>query len=261
VALGLMQGPAELLPVSSSAHTTLIPLLAGWRYGELDGERRKSFEVSLHAGAGLALALSMRRELARSAASLDRRRALALALALAPPAVAGLSLRSQIERRLGGARSIALSLIAGAGAMAVADTRFISDPRACGDAGALDGLALGIAQALALMPGVSRSGATITAARARGFSRAGARALSWSAAMPVLFAASALEGWRVARDGAPRGLGGAMAAGGGAAFLSTIACERALRRGRSGERSLLPYAVYRVLLGALVLRRLPRRAQ
>ena len=58
MALGLLQGPTELLPVSSSAHTTLIPWLAGWPYARLDGERRKSFEVALHAGAGAALAIA-----------------------------------------------------------------------------------------------------------------------------------------------------------------------------------------------------------
>ena len=75
LALGLLQGPTELLPVSSSAHTALLPWLAGWPYAALDGERRKAFEVALHAGAGLALALDMRGELARAAGELDARRA------------------------------------------------------------------------------------------------------------------------------------------------------------------------------------------
>src|SRR5271166_1895862 len=73
VVLGLLQGPTELLPISSSAHTTVIPWLAGWSYADLDGELRKSFEVALHAGAGLALAIHMRRELLRDATQLDRR--------------------------------------------------------------------------------------------------------------------------------------------------------------------------------------------
>ena len=72
VALGLLQGPAELLPVSSSAHTELLPWLARWPYTRLDGEARKSFEVALHAGAALALAIHMRRELLRELAGLDR---------------------------------------------------------------------------------------------------------------------------------------------------------------------------------------------
>ena len=57
VALGLLQGPAELLPISSSAHTTLLPWLAGWPYARLGGARRKSFEVALHAGAAIEVRL------------------------------------------------------------------------------------------------------------------------------------------------------------------------------------------------------------
>ena len=89
VALGLLQGPSELLPISSSAHTALVPWLAGWPYGELDARARKSFELALHTGAGLALALEMRGELRRDAKALDRPRLAALALAIAPAALAG----------------------------------------------------------------------------------------------------------------------------------------------------------------------------
>ncbi len=71
-ALGVLQGPTELLPVSSSAHTTLVPWLAGWSYPELDPELRKSFEVALHAGAAAALALDMRAELIDSRARARR---------------------------------------------------------------------------------------------------------------------------------------------------------------------------------------------
>ena len=96
VALGLAQGPTELLPVSSSAHTTLIPFLAGWPYAELDPELRKSFEVALHAGAGLALAIDMRAELCAAARRLDRRRAAVIALSLAPAVLAGYTLERPI---------------------------------------------------------------------------------------------------------------------------------------------------------------------
>src|SRR5437588_5951599 len=89
VLLGLLQGPTELLPVSSSAHTVLVPLLARWPYAELDARLRKSFEVSLHAGAALALAIHARGELRRALASMDARAATALVLSCAPPAGAG----------------------------------------------------------------------------------------------------------------------------------------------------------------------------
>jgi undecaprenyl-diphosphatase len=259
VVLGLVQGPAELLPISSSAHTALIPWLAGWPYAELDGDLRKSFEVALHTGGALALALAGRRELLGRLRSLDRRRTSVLALALAPPAIAGYALREAIARRLGGPRSIAAGLVAGAVAMAFADTRPGPGSRRCEDAGPRDGLALGLAQAIALIPGVSRNGATLTAARARGFGRQGAHALSWSVALPVILGAGALEGRRLQGRGARRHMP-AMAAGATAAFLSTLASARLLRSEGREPRPLLPYALYRCLLAALALRRL-RRAQ
>jgi undecaprenyl-diphosphatase len=258
VALGLLQGPTELLPVSSSGHTTVIPWLAGWTYADLDGERRKSFELALHAGAGVALAVGMREQLLAAAASLDRRRAAALVLSIAPPALAGVTLRGAIERRLGGPASIAAGLLVGGAAMALADARPASGGRSCAEAGPGDGLALGLAQALALAPGVSRSGAALTAARARGFDRDAARSLSWSAALPVILGASALEGWRMRRRGVPRGSGAALALGGAAAFVSTLLGTRLLRRSGYGDRALLPYSLYRFLLAVLVAGRLRR---
>ena len=254
VALGLLQGPTELLPVSSSAHTELVPWLAGWPYASLDGELRKSFEVALHAGAALALALELRGELGRAPGA----GLLGLALALGPPALAGLALRGPIERHLGGPRSIAAGLALGALAMVFADVRAEQrpgEPRARADAGAADALALGLAQAAALAPGVSRNGATLTAARARGFGRGAAQELSWAAGLPVIVAAVVLKGARLARAGAPAGTRAALAAGAASAFVSTVASARALREGRRAGRALAPYAAYRCLLAALVLAR------
>jgi undecaprenyl-diphosphatase len=257
VALGLLQGPTELLPVSSSAHTALLPWLAGWSYSELDPELHKSFEVALHAGAGVALAIDMRSELLQEALRMDARRAATIASSLAPAAVAGYVLRRPIERRLGGPRSIAAGLAAGALAMAIADAGGIPSDRDLKDAGPRDGLALGLAQAVALMPGVSRSGATFTAARVRGFARGDAQTLSLNAALPVLLGASALEGGRLARSGASEGAPGALAAGALAAFGSTLASARVLRR-TPGGRSVLGWAIYRGALALVVMRRLRR---
>ena len=254
LALGLLQGPTELLPVSSSAHTTLLPWLAGWRYSELDPELRKSFELALHAGAGLALLIDMRGELLEDAAALDRRRVAVIACSIGPPAIAGYTLRRLIERRMGGPRSIAAGLIAGAAAMALADARPGRGERAVKDAGVLDGLALGLAQALALIPGVSRNGATLTAARARGFSRGAAQELSWHAALPVILGAGGLELGSFARPGGSEG-SQALAAGAAGAFASTLLSSRVLRRGSRG-RALLPFALYRGALAVVVIRRL-----
>jgi undecaprenyl-diphosphatase len=258
VGLGLAQGPTELLPVSSSGHTTLIPFLAGWPYAELDGEARKSFEVALHAGAGLALAIDMRRELIDATLGLDRRRASVIALSLAPPAVVGYALRPFIERRLGGPRSIAAALAGGAIAMALADAGSAGRNRNQLDACPRDGLALGLAQAVALIPGVSRNGATLAAARVRGFGRRDAQTLSWHAALPVILGAGAVEAARMARRGSPRGTRGALVVGGASAFFSTLASARLLRRPECAERSLLPYSLYRLLLAGVVFRRAAR---
>jgi undecaprenyl-diphosphatase len=250
VTLGLLQGPAELLPISSSAHTTLVPWLAGWPYTELDGELRKSFEVALHAGTALALALELGAELG----SLDSQRGGMLALALTPAALAGLLLREPIERRLGAPHSIAAGLVAGGLAMALADARAEAGARArADDAGALDGLVLGLAQAAALIPGVSRHGATLTAARARGFARAPAQTLSWETGLPVILAAVALKGSRLLRHGVTPAARAPMMAGTISAFVSTLLSARLLRRGRETGRRLAPYALYRCALAVLVL--------
>jgi undecaprenyl-diphosphatase len=260
VVLGLLQGPTELLPVSSSAHTTLIPRLAGWSHAELDPELRKSFEVALHAGAGAALAIDMRTELIGAARTLDKRRAAMIGLSLAPPALAGYVLERPIERHLGGPCSIAAGLIAGAIAMALADLRPGRGARHQQEAGPGDGLALGLAQTAALAPGVSRNGATLTVARARGFMREDAQALSWHAALPVILGAVTLKGWRLLRGGVPDGTWPVLAAGAGGAFVSTAASARLLRRPAVSARGLLPYAVYRCTIAAIAIVRL-RSAQ
>jgi undecaprenyl-diphosphatase len=138
--------------------------------------------------------------------------------------------------------------------MAAAEISREPGTRTRADAGAIDGLALGIAQATALMPGVSRSGATLTAARLRGFSRADSQALSWHAALPVIFGASALSSARLARRTLPRDARAMLATGAVAAFLSTRASAGRLRQGET-RRSLLGFCVYRCLLAVTVMRR------
>ncbi len=263
VTLGLLQGPTELLPISSSAHVTLLPWLASWPYAQCSGELRKSLEVALHAGAGAALAIHMRGELLHDAMRLDRRQAVAVALALAPAALAGYTLGPTIERTLGEPRSIALGLVVGGVAMALADRRADvpeQHDREQRVPGARDGLALGIAQAAALIPGVSRNGATLTAARARGFARDDAQRLSWHAGLPVILGASVLKGARMHGAGVPREQRVALAGGGAAAFLSTMASARLLRRWLDEGQALWPCALYRCLLAALVFARGRRAA-
>ncbi|MGI8595563.1 MAG: undecaprenyl-diphosphate phosphatase [Solirubrobacteraceae bacterium] len=255
IALGLLHGPAELLPISSSGHTTLVPWLLGWPYGELDPEYRKAFEVALHAGTAAGLLLALRREVGDAARGFDRRRAVLLAGSFVPPALAGSALERPIERRTGTPETIAAGLLVGSAALALVDRA--PRKRRREDAGALDALALGLAQACALVPGVSRNGATLVAARACRFHRADANALSRHVALPIILGATALKGSRLTRRGLPPSLRAPFAAGLVASFASTLG-STALIRQVERDRSLLPYAAYRSVLAAVVLVRAGR---
>jgi undecaprenyl-diphosphatase len=244
--LGALQGVAEALPVSSSAHLALLPRLAGWPYVELDPDVRKSFEVALHAGSAAALAMSVGRDL-RELPAADLA---VLALTAGPPAVAGLVLERPIEERLGGPRAVAVAQLSAAGAMWLADRT--PQRRTRPDVG--DALAVGLAQALALVPGVSRAGAALTAARLRGLRRTAAATLSLRAALPVTVGAAALKALR-ARGAMPAALVPGFAAGAVAAFATGLAASRLAAR-LAGRRTVAALALYRVGLGlaALALR-------
>jgi undecaprenyl-diphosphatase len=250
-----VQGPTELLPVSSSAHLALIPWALDWRLDDADPEARKSFEVALHAGTAAALLIGQRRLIAAELSAFDLRRAAVVVLSFLPPAVAGYLLERPIERRLGGPGGIAAGLAAGAVAMVAADRR--PQRRGRGDAGATDGLALGLAQALALIPGVSRNGATLTAARVREFDREQANLLSRTVALPIILGATALKGTRLRRRGVAAGLRRAMGAGVAASFASTLASQRLIALVER-DRALWPYAAYRLALATAVAARMGR---
>jgi undecaprenyl-diphosphatase len=254
IALGLLHGPAELLPISSSAHVALVPWLLRWPYASLEPDLRKAFEVALHAGTLAALLAGLREEVAAEIRLLDARRLRLLALSALPPAVAGFALEGTIEQRLGTPQATAAGLVAGALAMALADARGVQTRRR-EDARDLDGLVLGIAQACALAPGVSRSGATLTAARARGFARRDAGVLSRHVALPVIAGATALKAVRLARSGLPAAAAAGFAAGIAASYASTLVALR-VREGIERDRSLAPFAAYRLALAALVALRL-----
>ena len=235
-----MQGPAELLPVSSSGHLALVPNLLGWDYAELAPEVRKTFEVALHAGSAPALCVAVRRFGLRPVSHLG--------LTLLPPAIFGGAFEGAIERRLGGVSSVCVGQVLGGAALLLAD--HIPERRTA--ANASDHLAVGFAQAAALAPGVSRFGAALSAARLRGLSRSASLRLSLRAALPVTLAAGALKGTRLARgDLAPESRP-ALAAGACAALLSAFASLPLLG---TVERSgvLRTLAGYRIVLGVTVL--------
>ncbi len=255
IVLGLVQGPTELLPVSSSAHLRILPWLCGWQHERLDPEHRKAFEVAVHGGAALALLLGQRELIAAELRNLDARRVSVIALSFIPPAIAGLAFERQIESRLGGPTGMAIGLAAGSVAMLAADR--CPQERGAGDATPADGLALGLAQAAALAPGVSRNGATLVAARARRFSRRQANLLSRTVALPVIAGAALLKGVRLRRRGVDRELARPIALGVGSALASTLASQGLIRL-IERDRALWPYAAYRLGLAAAILARVRR---
>jgi undecaprenyl-diphosphatase len=241
VVLGLIQGPTEVLPVSSSGHLVLIPALLDWPYARLPADVRKAFEVALHTGAGLAL-LWLLREDAKAAA----RDPVGTALLTAPAAAIALAFEDKIEERASDPRVTAMAqIVAGA---------------ALGATGAVpqsQGLTvlgfgyIGLAQAAALVPGVSRNGATLTAARALGLDREAAARVSWRAGLPIIGGATVLKLVRLWQRGLDRDLRVPFAAGAAAAFGSTLLASPLLRIRR--QRLI---AAYRVALGAFALHRL-----
>lgn len=232
----------------------LVPALLRWSYVDLDGELRKSFEVALHAGTAAALLIALRDEVAEAVRDLDRARLTRHVLTFVPPGIAALLFERAIEERLDSARGVAVAQVAAGLALAAADR--LPAERAHADAGAADALAIGLAQACALVPGVSRNGATLTAARLLRFERRAANRLSRHAALPIILAAAGLKGYRLSRRGLPRSIAAPFAAGALAAFGSTLASRRLIGM-VDGARSYAPFAAYRVALGALALRRLP----
>lgn len=208
------------------------------------GSRDKTFEVALHAGTAAALLVALRAEVVGIARELDAERIGRIGLTLGPAAIAGVAFEQSIEKRLGSPRVVALAQIVAGAALLVADRR--STERQREDTTARDALAIGLAQAAALVPGVSRNGATLTAARLLGFRRVDANRMSRHAALPVIVGAAALQALRGRR------LSGEGLAGAAAAFASTLTVARLVPWTDSAS-SYTSLACYRIALGAGVL--------
>lgn len=255
--LGALHGPAELLPISSSGHVSALPWLLGWSYSDLDDELRKAFEVALHTGTAAAWLLvpsSPVRE-ALQAVGRDRRQALLIGLASLPAGVAGLSLERPIERRLGTPASIAAGLVLGSLFMAAADRA--PRTRDADDVAPTDAIWLGVAQACGLVPGVSRTGAALSAARLRGFGRGASWRLSARVAGPVIAGAGALKLGRLSQRNLPEATGRILV-GAGASFASSLLASRFLSPADS-RWPLWPFAAYRTALAAALMLRRSRR--
>ncbi len=265
--IGLLQGLTEFIPISSSAHLELAPWIFGWEADGLVGSL--AFDVFLHLGTLVALLVYFARDWIRYIgawlASIrerrigddpDRRMAWLLIVATIPAALIGFGLEGFIEDALHGdndaARlAIAGFLVVGALGLWLAD-RFGSQRRELGDVTASTALAIGLSQALALLPGISRSGATITAGRALGMTREAAARFSFLLATPITLGAG-LYGSRkllaeshTGTEWLAMGVGFAVAAGLGPG-------GHRLPAGLAARRSLTIFSLYRVAFAAVVV--------
>jgi len=261
--LGVVQGFTELLPISSSGHLILVPWLGEWTYLDTHESFNKTFDVALHLGTLVAVVVYFRQDVARLIAawlrtlgsrrieSNDERVAWFVAIATVPAAVIGAAGESVIERRLGEPWQIAVFLAVFAGVLWLADRtparRELHELR-LGTA-----LAVGLAQSLALMPGVSRSGITISAARFLGLDRDSAARFSFLLLIPIVFGASVLKGLKdVVFGDLPAGSTGPFVVGVIAAAASgLVAIEALLGYVRRHDYSV--FVVYRLIAALVVL--------
>ncbi len=261
IILGIVQGLSEFLPISSSGHLLLVPWLAGWQ--ELDPSIKKSFDVALHLGTLVAVVGYFRRDVTtyvvegtklvfsrKVPPSADGKLAWLFVLATLPAAAVGALFEDQIDSRLGTPTIIAFSLIGFGILLAIADRT--AGRREVGEFRARDALLVGAAQALALNPGTSRSGITMTAARFLGFDREAAVRISFVMSIPVIFGAVVFKFAGLIADGIPDGLLVPLIVGiitsGLSGWLAVWGTLRIVR-----TRSFMPFVIYRIALGVVVL--------
>jgi undecaprenyl-diphosphatase len=262
IVLGLVQGLSEFLPISSSGHLLLVPWLCGW--DDFDSSSvEKAFDVALHLGTLIAAIFYFRKDLAvyvrdglrlvfsrGRTATPEGRLAWLLLLSTIPAAAAGALLESWIDDKLGTPVIIGISLIVFGLLLAWADRS--TGQRKVEGFGVRDAVIVGAAQALALNPGTSRSGITMTAARFRGFDRDAAVRLSFLMMIPVTGGAIVFKLTKLVSDGIPEGLLVPMIVGivtsGIAGWLAIWGTLKLVR-----TRSLMPFVIYRVALGVCVL--------
>jgi undecaprenyl-diphosphatase len=211
--LGITQGATEFAPVSSSGHLILVPWLFGWSILE-NPELNKTFDVALHMGTLVGALAYFWRDVVRyarawirsirtrSIAETDERLAWALVVGTVPGAVAGAFLEGFITDRLGQPWLIAVMLAVFGVVLYVVD-RLAPQRRGLDEITVRDGLVLGVAQAVALQPGVSRSGVTMTAARAIGLDRPASARFSFLLSLPIIAGAGVFKAGDVFGGGIP----------------------------------------------------------
>ena len=263
LALGLVQGATELLPISSSGHLILVPWAADWTYLKNDDEFNQTFDVALHLGTLVAVVGYFWRDVARllgawigsltrrSISGSDERLAWAVVVATIPAAAAGALGESFIVDHLGEPWQIAILLPFFGLVLLGADRT--PERRDLGTVGIKEGLAIGIAQSLALAPGVSRSGITISAARFLGLDRDSAARLSFLLLIPTTFGAVLWKGVTdVLLGDLPTGWHGPFVVGMLAALASGLLAIVFLL-GFVRRHTYAPFVVYRIVVAVVVL--------
>ncbi len=254
IALGIIQGLSEFLPISSSAHLTLAPWLLGWEDPGL------AFDVALHLGTLIAVLWYFRMEwvaLVKAAFGIvttgrietpEKRRVVALIIATIPGAIGGYLLQSRAESAFRDPQLIAIALIVMGIVLWLVD-KLVDQQRVLGEMRWIDALLIGLAQVIALIPGVSRSGSTITSARGLRFDRESAAEFSFLMSMPIIAAAVIMEGPKALQQS---GLTNELMSGVVASAISGWLAISILMRFVS-RHSYGIFAFYRVALGLVVL--------
>lgn len=248
--LGVVQGLTEFIPVSSSGHLILVPHVFGW------ADQGLAFDAAMHLGTLAALVAYFRRELLDLLwGRLSRRIIVLLVLATIPGGLAGLIFGKLVEARFRSPLLVASTTALYALVMAVADRG--ARPATPGKGDPIErvstgrAMTVGVAQALALVPGTSRSGITITAGLFSGLDRATAARFSFMLGIPITAAAGLFKTLHLVREGMPPGETGPLAVAVLAAFVSGWAAVWFLVN-YLARRSLMPFVVYRLLLAALI---------
>lgn len=249
---GIVEGLTEFLPVSSTGHLIVSGALLGF-----DGPKAKVFDVVIQSGAILAVCWVYRRKIADVVLGLGsdrqaRRFAVNVLLAFLPAAVLGFFLADAIKHFLFNPVSVAAAFVVGGLLILWAESReHRVSVEEVDDAHWKDALKVGLAQCLALIPGTSRSGATIIGALFFGFSRKAATEFSFFLAIPTIFGATVYDGWKN-RALFDAGDGPMLAVGFVVSFLSAIVAVRGLLRFIS-THSFRVFAWYRIAFGGLIL--------
>lgn len=256
VILAVVQGITEFLPISSSAHLILVPALTGW------ADQGLAIDVAMHLGTLGAVVVYFRHDVVHLAAGAvdalfgrlteDGRLALQVALATVPVVVAGFLLKDAIATEWRSPALITVTTAAFGVLLWLADRRADTAARGVGGLGWRDALIIGLAQAAALVPGVSRSGITMTAALVLGLKRPDAARFSLLLSIPTTAAAGALASVDLIRSGDPALQADALVAG-VLAFVSALAAVAGLMAWLR-RATFTPFVLYRLALaGALAL--------